>query len=230
MIAINDAFMLESAIFILLKKHFRTHTQYLEMMELFHEVTFQTELGQTCDLLTAPEDDVDLARFSMEKYRFIVVYKTAFYSFYLPVALALHYCEIATAKNLQSARAILVPMGEYFQVQDDYLDCFADSSVLGKVGTDIMDNKCSWVVNEALKRCSEEQRDVLDANYGKKDKECEARCKKVFVDLEIEKSYKEYEEKVVGEIRTKIEGVDESEGLKKEVFEEFLRKIYKRTK
>lgn len=230
MIAINDSFMLESSIFILLKKHFRSHPQYLEMIELFQETTFQTELGQTCDLLTAPEDDVDLGRFSMEKYIFIVRYKTAFYSFYLPVALALHFCEIATEKNLKQASDILIPMGEYFQVQDDYLDVYADPETLGKIGTDIQDNKCSWIVNQALKRVSPEQRKVLDDNYGRKDKDCEAKCKQVFADLDMEKEYKEYEEKVVGEIKKMIEQVDESDGLKKEVFEEFLRKIYKRTK
>jgi hypothetical protein len=42
--------------------------------------------------------------------------------------------------------------------------------------------------------------------------------------------YKEYEDKVVSELREKIAAVDESKGLKKEVFEAFLGKIYKRTK
>lgn len=41
------------------------------------------------DLITAPEDQVDLSKFSIDKYNCIVKYKTAFYSFYLPVALAL---------------------------------------------------------------------------------------------------------------------------------------------
>lgn len=230
MIAINDAFMLESAIYLLLKKYFRQEKYYIDVIELFHEVTFQTELGQACDLLTAPEDHVDLDNFSLEKYTFIVIYKTAYYSFYLPVALALHFAGYATEKNLKHAEDILIPMGEYFQVQDDYLDNFADAQVLGKIGTDIQDNKCSWLVNQALKRCSKEQRQVLEENYGRKDKECEKRVKLLFDELELEAVYKEYEDRIVGELREKIAKLDESEGLKKEVFEEFLRKIYKRSK
>merc|ERR1712230_355850 len=101
MIAINDAFMLESSIYLLLKKYFKQEKCYVDLMELFHEVSFQTELGQACDLLTAPEEHVDLDNFSLEKYTFTV---------------------IATPKNLRIAEDILIPMGEYFQVQDDYLD------------------------------------------------------------------------------------------------------------
>lgn len=230
MIAINDAFMLEAAIYILLKKHFRQHPDYIDMVELFQEVSFQTELGQTCDLLTAPEDSVDLDNFSMQKYTFIVHFKTSFYSFYLPVALALHYCSVATPKNLQQAKDILIPMGEYFQIQDDYLDNYADPSTLGKIGTDIQDNKCSWLINQALQRVNDEQREVLKANYGKKDKAAETKVKEVYTALKLDQVYTDYEEKKVGEIRTMIENVDESEGLKKAIFEEFLRKIYKRSK
>ena len=37
-IAINDAFMLEAAIYYLLKKHFRQEKYYVDLLELFHEV------------------------------------------------------------------------------------------------------------------------------------------------------------------------------------------------
>ncbi|KAA8642931.1 hypothetical protein EYZ11_001076 [Aspergillus tanneri] len=230
LIAINDAFMLESSIFVLLRKHFRSHPAYIDLVELFQEVTWQTELGQLCDLITAPEDNVNLDNFSLEKYMFIVTYKTAYYSFYLPVALALHYLQLATPDNLRQAHDILIPLGQYFQVQDDYLDAYGDPSFIGKIGTDIQDNKCSWLVNQALQRCTDEQRKTLDEAYGRKNSELEAKVKRIYLELDLEKVYKEYEEKTVSGLRNKIAAVDESEGLKKEVFEAFLAKIYKRSK
>ena len=230
MIAINDAFVLESAIYLLLKKHFRQEKSYIDMVELFHEVTLQTELGQMCDLLTAPEDEVDLNNFSLEKFSFIVIFKTAYYSFYLPVALALHFCGAATEKNLQTSLDILIPMGEYFQAQDDYLDAFADPETLGKIGTDIQDNKCSWLINQALQKVTPEQRKTLEENYGVKDSEAEARVKALYHELKLADFYRQWEEERVADLRARIAKVDESEGLKKEVFESFLKKIYKRSK
>ena len=230
MIAINDAFMLESSIYLLLKKHFRSHPSYVDFVELFHEVTFQTEIGQQCDLLTAPEDVVNLSLFSIQKHSFIVIYKTAYYSFYLPVALALLYLGLATESNLKQAHDILIPLGEYFQIQDDYLDAYGSPEVIGKVGTDILDNKCSWMINQALDRASPEQRKTLDDCYGRKDSAKEAEVKKIYADLQLERVYQEYEEKAVGEIRQRISNVDESSGLKKGIFESFLSKIYKRSK
>ena len=59
-----------------------------------------------------------------------MIYKTAYYSFYLPVALAMYLCGIAhqaaDAYPYTLAQRILIPLDEYFQVQDDYLD-FADT-------------------------------------------------------------------------------------------------------
>ena len=230
MTAINDSFLLESSIYILLAKHFRSHPSYGQLMELFHTTTFQTEIGQLCDLLTAPEDHVDLDNFSLQKHSFIVLYKTSYYSFYLPVALALHYLQLATDENLRQAHDILIPLGEYFQIQDDYLDAYGAPEVIGKIGTDILDNKCSWVINQALERASPEQRKVLDDCYGRKDSSKEAEVKKIFEQLKIDEVYEAFEEQRVAEIRQKIENVDEKQGLKKEIFEVFLQKIYKRTK
>lgn len=230
MVAINDAFMLEMGIYGFLKTHLRSHPSYIDMVELFQETTFQTECGQLADLLTAPEDKVDLDNFNLDKWAFIVIYKTAWYSFYLPVALALHYLQLATPKNLEQCAKILIPLGEYFQAQDDYLDAYGTPEMIGKIGTDIMDNKCSWLVNQALKRCTPEQRKVLNENYGIKDEAKEKKVKELWKELKLDQVYAEFEEERVGALRKMIAETDESEGLKKEVFESFLKKIYKRSK
>lgn len=229
-IAINDAFMLEAAIYKLLKSHFRNEKYYIDVTELFHEVTFQTELGQLMDLITAPEDSVDLSKFSLKKHSFIVTFKTAYYSFYLPVALAMFVAGITDEKDLKQAKDVLIPLGEYFQIQDDYLDCFGTPEQIGKIGTDIQDNKCSWVINKALDLASAEQRKTLDENYGRKDSVAEAKCKQIFNDLKIDQLYEEYEESIAKDLKSKISQVDESRGFKADVLTAFLNKVYKRSK
>lgn len=177
----------------------------------------------------------------------IVIWKTAFYSFYLPVACAMYMCGVSHAPIPSTdpsepakdpydiAKSILLPLGEYFQVQDDFLDFAGTPEQIGKIGTDIIDNKCSWCINIALLHATPAQRQILDEHYGKKPSggESESKVKAVFDEIGVREKYAAYEENVVGLIRERIAKVPEFEGentLRKEVFESFLAKIYKRTK
>ena len=54
------------------------------------QTTLQTVMGQNLDLITAPTDHVDFSKYTMQRYKAIVKWKTAFYSFYLPVACAMY--------------------------------------------------------------------------------------------------------------------------------------------
>jgi len=47
-------------------------------------------IGQNLDLITAPTDRNNFAAYTIDRYNAIVQYKTAYYSFYLPVACALY--------------------------------------------------------------------------------------------------------------------------------------------
>jgi geranylgeranyl pyrophosphate synthase len=60
----------------------------------------------------------------------------------------------------EQAKTILMMIGEYFQIQDDYLDCYGKLEDIGKEGSDIQDNKCSWLVVKALEIASPVQRKV----------------------------------------------------------------------
>jgi farnesyl diphosphate synthase len=230
MIAINDSFLLGSMIFVILKKFFREKEYYVDLLELFNETSLQTELGQLLDLTTAPEDKVDLDNFHFSKYYFIVRFKTAYYSFFLPVALAMHMAGVATVNNLKQAKEVLIPLGEYFQVQDDFLDCYGDEEHIGKIGTDIRDNKCSWLVNKALELVNTEQRAILDENYGRKEPECEQKVKDLYKELQLEAHFKDYEERSIKAIEDMIKEVDEGEGFKRDVLARFLGKIARRTR
>lgn len=104
-------------------------------------------------------------RFTPTRYRMIVRYKTAYYTFYLPCAMGMIYAGVKDPASYRLARDICCRIGEFFQIQDDFLDCFGDPKVIGKVGTDIQDNKCSWLVVQALERASKAQKAVLLENY-----------------------------------------------------------------
>jgi farnesyl diphosphate synthase len=54
-------------------------------------VALKTTLGQTLDLLSTQFGAKPvLEKFTMDRYNSIVKYKTAYYSFHLPVALAMY--------------------------------------------------------------------------------------------------------------------------------------------
>ncbi|KAG8409261.1 hypothetical protein J3459_017165 [Metarhizium acridum] len=215
LMAINDACILKSTIFILLKTFFRQHPAYINMVDLFVGNGLHTELGQLCDLAAAKEPDIE--KFTMEQYWAIVKDKSS-YSISGPVTLALEYWQLATPKNLQQTRDFSVALGEYFQVNDDYVDVFGDYAVTGKHGTDIQDNKCTWFIIEALSRANNEQRQRLLQGYGKKDASRVDEVKRTFAELELQQAFRSYEEQQRAKIEGIIAAVDESEGLKRDIF------------
>ena len=200
----------------------------LQVLDLFIEVTRQTELGQLMDLTSQPMDgDIDLSRFTHERLTKIFKYKTAFYSFYLPVALGMIISGVTDSKLYDKAREVLCIMGEYFQIQDDYLDCYGTPEQIGKVGTDIQDNKCSWLVVKALSKVTKPQRKVLEKNYGQDNKTCIANVKALYDKLDLKQDFIDYEEVSYLKIQ---ELLDQTKELPREVFEFLLKKIYKRKK
>lgn len=59
---------------------------------------------------------VDLSKYTIETYMRIVTYKTAYYSFYLPVACGLILAGRTESKDFEVAQEICLQMGQYFQV------------------------------------------------------------------------------------------------------------------
>lgn len=59
-------------------------------------------------------------------------------------------------------------MGIYYQIENDFLDCFDETDLLKKPGSDIEEGKCSWPIVMAMNHGSDEQIAILKKCYGKR--------------------------------------------------------------
>lgn len=165
----------------------------------------------------------------MERYNTIVQYKTSYYTFYLPVLVALIMArKDSDKKGLLAVEQVALDIGHYFQVQDDFLDCFGDEKVTGKVGTDIQDNKCSWLCVKALEKCSAEELQIMQDNYGKMDADCVRKVKRLYHDLGLEREFDEFENEMVMKLMEKLEKLPEH--IPADLFVNLLSKLHKRIK
>ncbi|KAL8142155.1 hypothetical protein V2J09_015187 [Rumex salicifolius] len=209
LIAVNDSVLIRNHIHRILKNHFKGKPYYVDLLDLFNEVEFQTASGQMIDLITTLEGEKDLNKYNLDRQ----------------VASAL----LIFGENLDDhvdVKNILIDMGIYFQVQDDFLDCYGDPAVIGKIGTDIEDFKCSWLVVKALELCDEQQRKLLIENYGKEDQNCVAKVKQLYKELNLQAVFDEYENKSYEKLCKSIDA-HPSQGIQA-VLRSFLGKIYKR--
>ncbi|GFZ12707.1 farnesyl diphosphate synthase 1 [Actinidia rufa] len=230
MIAVNDGIVLRNHIPRILKKHFRGKPCYVDLLDLFNEVEFQTACGQMIDLITTLEGEKDLSKYSIPLHHRIVQYKTAYYSFYLPgIYLRVEINGDCDFHVHQVACALLMA-GENLEnhIDDDYLDCFGHPDVIGKIGTDIEDYKCSWLVVKAMELSNEEQKKLLHENYGKEDPTSVAKVKELYNTLNLQGVFEEYESKSYEKLISSIEA-HPSKAVQA-VLKSFLAKIYKRQK
>ncbi|XP_025997314.1 farnesyl pyrophosphate synthase isoform X2 [Solenopsis invicta] len=226
--AVNDGVLLESAMYYIIRKHFKGKECYVNLVETFQDIIFKTLMGQCMDLYSSnfgKKPNLDL--FTIDRHNTIIEIKTAYYTYVLPTFAAMHFAGIKNPEMFRQAKIIALEIGHMFQVQDDYLDCFGDTEICGKNGIDIQDGKCTWLIVVALQRATFEQRKILEECYGVADPEKIKRVKKLFIDLDLPKIYSIYEEEKYNMTNTRIQQI--SCGLPQSIFFDLLRTIYHRT-
>ncbi|XP_055691180.1 farnesyl pyrophosphate synthase-like [Lutzomyia longipalpis] len=219
--AINDSSMMEATIYKFIKKNFNHLPCYENIIDTLHTNILIITVGQYLDMIAT---DQDVLTFTMEQYRKIVIHKASNYTIYTPTKLG----QILAGKedvHCEKAKNILYEMGAFFQIQDDFLDCYGDPKVTGKMGTDIQDGKCTWLVVTFLQRANSAQKDILKKFYGKKDEESVARIKQLYEDVGLREAYRNYENTAYKSIKRAIQ---ETNGIPKKMCEGLMDKIYKR--
>ncbi|KAH8800665.1 isoprenoid synthase domain-containing protein [Xylogone sp. PMI_703] len=217
MMAINDAALLKTGIFVLIKKHFGAHPCYIEMMESFHETSRLVEMGHASDAISrSPET------WSRERYDQVTTLKCGYSGFYLSVLLALYFLNLATPLNIQQTKDILIPLGKFEQAQNDFMDVFGDGYQTGNVGTSILEKRCSWVVVQALSRCGEAERLLIYNNYGLNDTQAAKKVQKVFETSGLIGLFKEEKLTIFQQLKLLINNLDERQGLRRSIFDIFV--------
>lgn len=230
--AVNDTMILESFIFFLLRRYFRDTILYTTLVDLYHETALVTQFGQSLDLLGQPQGSKGskvLDNFTPSLYFNIITWKTAIYSFYCPIAAGMIVSGYDSPEQLELCMHVCKDMGVKFQIQDDYLDCFQDPSILGKIGTDLRDHKCTWLLMRALEICSPiQRRDIIEQHLGKEDEKDEEAMRQLYRDLGLVEMYAQQETQSYRDITNKITANNSI--VPKTVFEPILLKIHNRQK
>ncbi|KJZ71634.1 hypothetical protein HIM_08946 [Hirsutella minnesotensis 3608] len=210
--ATNDASLLRSAVFILLNHLFGHLPCYGGLLDSFLTNSFFLDAGQDYDAWLSNENFS--TSWTHEQCERLGIIKSG-WVLTLPALLALHYFGLGAEINVTQTTEILDPLGRLYQVRNDYDDIFGHLEEVGRVGTDIQENKCSWAIVEALRICNEEQRQELQQNVGKGDKDSAAKAQEFIRSLPITARFQEEERSCVAQLRGKVEEIDDSQGLKK---------------
>lgn len=230
--AVNDALVLESFMHFLIEEACSGLSDisiYVQLLKLYIDTCQKTQMGQTLDLQAMPQGrkSVDLLRtFNKELHTNIVKYKTAFYTFSLPMCAGLIIGGIRDAATLKAVEDVCIFIGVWFQQQDDYLDAFQDPAILGKIGTDIQDHKCSWLCVLCLEMMNDEQRVRFEANYGQHGDENVAAIKAIYNELNLTAVYDKNEEDSMAKAKALIA----ENKLNPAWFEQILGMVYRRKK
>uniref|UniRef100_A0A1A9VIV4 Farnesyl pyrophosphate synthase n=1 Tax=Glossina austeni TaxID=7395 RepID=A0A1A9VIV4_GLOAU len=115
----------------------------------------------------------------------------------------MHVAGLKDAEVLRQTKMIAMKIGHFFQVQDDFFGCFSKQKVNGKLGTDIQDNKCSWLAVVCVQRANDKQKVAMLECYGETEPDKVARVKvEVYKTLGLPNTYADYEQESYNMIKT----------------------------
>ncbi|XP_063930003.1 farnesyl pyrophosphate synthase-like [Zophobas morio] len=202
--AANDALLLEQGGYLLLRKYFRNHHCYLPSMLLLHDIIMRTALGEVADCLSVKDGKPQLQLFTMDRFNRIAEYKTGFYTFYLPIGLAMYMANIYDLELHRKSEDLSKDLTFLYQVQDDFLDCYGNPEKSGKKGTDIQEGKCTWLAVMAMKKGNHSQIETMKQCYGSKDPEAITTVLNLFEELNLKDIYQSSVDESVNHIRKNI--------------------------
>lgn len=201
--AINDGLLLDCGINKIIQKEIPSHPRKNAILREIATAKQKTVIGQMLDMNTT-----DLSEFTWSRYSSIVKHKTSHYSYLLPLNIGMHLADYTTPHQVQ-LRQIAYDLGYLFQAQDDYLDCFGDSSITGKSNlVDLAEGKCTWVTCALIEKLEKTNKSVeLDnfkKNFSTKDENKLIIARNIIVEQGIEEDCLKFQKQKVSELHQDI--------------------------
>ncbi|XP_013136960.1 PREDICTED: farnesyl pyrophosphate synthase-like [Papilio polytes] len=201
LLAINDASMLRSFIYEMLKNNFDQNTS-TKMENCINEAFFTINIGQYMDIMMSKSRDLD--KFTVEQYNFLNDYKSSFYTVKLPILLALELCNKSSEDSYSNVDKIGMDLGILLQMQNDVMDYIDRDSASVKTSSDIQKNKCSWPAVTALKHLNGNQRKEFINCYGRWESEKVERVRQFYKEINLPHLYHLEEQKMSQAVLQKI--------------------------
>ncbi|CAG9537029.1 unnamed protein product [Cercopithifilaria johnstoni] len=193
---INDGLLLDCMVSYIL----RSNRVPAAVRDAFDEARRVTVLGQILDGDTKGVEDC-----TWQRYWTITQHKTSHYTYFTPLQIA----ALLTAQSsiIEPLKWIAYQLGFLFQSKDDYMDCFGDKSIMGKVGNDLREAKCTWVTCKAMEKLSDEPSFLMDfrEHFGKRNITSEQKLKDILAHLRIADDFPLFREKCAVEILSNID-------------------------
>lgn len=222
--AFNDSMTLEQGAQILIRHYFRDDPILMScLLETVLESIRMTTLGRSLELswketsskatrLQLP-GGMNMSYYDLNKYKTRIRTKYTFIDYCLPVSLALHLANIHQPEVHIGARKILHQMGYISELYHDFVNCYADPE-----GKDIQDGKLTWLIVVACQRANAKQKAILHECYGAGETGPEseanvAAVKKVYKELNLQKTAQTNIENTRKEVMERIQGISKIDSL-----------------
>ncbi|KAF5287012.1 hypothetical protein FQA39_LY16126 [Lamprigera yunnana] len=210
----------------ILKKHFKKHKYYRQLLELAYNHIHFTSYGQTLGFTCAHQFTTtrNLSLYTEKTYRNIIKYKTEVPLYIVPPHSAMYLAEIDDLELRKCFSAVFSKFSYYRTVQDDMLDVYGAYELYGKKCSDISSSQCTWLIINAIKHSNKMQLKLLENNYGKKNDVCENVVKNVFRELDLIRLFWNFKQYFMEEVKREIELIPH-EGIKRVCYEHIERYI-----
>uniref|UniRef100_A0A1L8DZE3 Putative polyprenyl synthetase n=2 Tax=Nyssomyia neivai TaxID=330878 RepID=A0A1L8DZE3_9DIPT len=199
--ACNDACILESAMYYLLRENFGHLDCYIDLVQYMQESSLLLYMGQHLEMKYSK----DVFQTSLELYKATTKTASTCIVSYLPVMLGMTLAGYKNMEDIKKAQGILSQLGYFYLVENDYLECFGDPNLSGKPGRDIQMGRCRWPIVAFVEVASPEQKELMKAHYGKDNEESVAIVKQLMEDVNIHQLYVDYMSELYHKLMKDIE-------------------------